>query len=517
MTLAACAPEATPPDLAQIYTRVAEEAGQRPLITVPGTLGSRLVDRATGTVIWGGGASRGLSADPDDPDEAALIALPIPGPEVALVDLANSVGPDGILDSAQADVLGIPIDIEVYGGVRRVLRAGGFRPQGGTYDRAPAGPGRDRDAGPKRGIALTPPAAVPEPQVLRDNFGFAYDWRRDLIASVQEFDRFVRAHQQDLADRQGAQTGLRVDPDQITFDLLAHSMGGLIARYYLMYGAVDLPTDGSLPPLTWAGARAFNRVVLVAPPNGGSIIAMDNLVNGKSFGPFQPDYPGALLATHPSVWQLMPRARHGRLRWADGTPGPDPYDPAVWNRFGWGLADPEAGPLLATLMPDLPDPAARAARARAHQARLIARAAQFHRAMDRVATPPEGLELFLVVGGGFETPAAATVEPGTGALTLSAVEEGDGVVLRSSVLLDERPGSTLRGGLRSPLRFGTTLFLPDEHVRLTQNPVFGDNLLFWLLERPRDVAELARPSAGPDLGGAIEAVMGGVPELRDGR
>jgi hypothetical protein len=289
----------------------------------------------------------------------------------------------------------------------------------------------------------------------------------------------------------------------VRFDLLVHSMGGLIARYYLMHGAVDLPDDGSLPPINWAGAEHFNRVVFVAPPNAGSIYALENLVNGKRLGPFQPFFPPAMIGTHPSTYELMPRARHNRVTvtTADGQEQADPYDPALWQRFGWGLADPGAAELLAWLMPEIADPAERRARALAHQARLLARAEQFHRAIDRWAPPPEHLELFLVVGGGYETGASAIVDGKSGALRLDAVEEGDGVVLRASALLDERQGGEKTEELRTPLRFKTVLFLPDEHLKLTENPVFGDNLLFWLREQPRDPSQLSRPRTPTMLAG----------------
>ncbi|MEM1343310.1 MAG: hypothetical protein AAGI34_01875, partial [Pseudomonadota bacterium] len=192
------------------------------------------------------------------------------------------------------------------------------------------------------------------------------------------------------------------------------------------------------------------------------------------------------------------RARHERVREANGN-ALDLYDPALWERHGWGLLDPEAEALRAWLMPEIADPGARLDRARRHQARLIARAKAFHAAMDRPASPPPRLETFLVVGGGFATPAAAEVDPASGSFTLTTREEGDGVVLRASVLLDERQGGTAGGGLRTPLDVDTTLFLPDEHVELTKNPVFGDNLLFWLLERPRNVEDLAEPGTASGL------------------
>jgi triacylglycerol esterase/lipase EstA (alpha/beta hydrolase family) len=51
----------------------------------------------------------------------------------------------------------------------------------------------------------------------------------------------------------------------VKFDIVAHSMGGLVARYYLRYGTQDLPPDGSLPELTWAGAQYVDNLIMVGP------------------------------------------------------------------------------------------------------------------------------------------------------------------------------------------------------------------------------------------------------------
>ncbi len=530
LLLAGCAAEPGLPDLATIYARVAEAGGaeaRRPLITVPGTLGSRLRDTESGALVWGGG-SRGLSADPDDPAEAALIALPIPGPGTPIAELRDSVVAAGILDVAAPEVFGIPLDIEVYGGILRTLSAGGFR--SATRSRLLD---NLRFRGDAESAAPEPePVATPEETVRRamapagptfedyariagaqaDAFRFDYDWRRDIPALAAEFHRFVMRRKRQVAAARALETGRSVAPESVTFDLLAHSMGGLVVRYYLMHGPAPLAETGPLPPITWEGARHFHRVVIVATPNAGSILAMDNLVNGKTLGPLQPFYPAALLATHVSPWQLFPRARHRRLLEAGTGRALDPLDPALWERHRWGLLDPAAEGLRATLMPEVA-PSARLDRARAHQARLLARAARFQAAMDRWAPKPEALEMFLVVGGGFATPASAEVDPATGALALAGREEGDGVVLRASVLLDERQGREGGAALETPLRFDTTLFLPDEHVELTKNPVFGDNLLFWLLEQPRDAGRLAEPRrAGLAAGAEFRAAAAPAPE-----
>jgi len=489
LLLAGCASAPEQPDLQSIYREVARasEPGEHPLITVPGLLGSRLVEPESGAVVWGGGARTGLSADPEDPADMRRIALPVVPRKAPFADISDDVVARGVLERAEAEVLGVPFVVDVYGGVLDLLAAGGFRSTPEPSPDAPVyGPGGAPNFAAYRRVASD----------AANDFRFAYDWRRDISSLARAFHRFVQQRKRRVAAIRSLYDGRSVRPEEVRFDLLAHSMGGLVARYYLMHGTAPLGEEGALPPLTWAGAEHFRRAVFVAPPNAGSILAVDNLVNGKRFAPLQPKFPAALLATHPSVWQLFPRERHRRLAEEGGEPL-DPLDPAVWERFGWGLLDAEGADVRAALMPELPDDAARRARARAHQARLMRRARRFQRAMDRWGTPPAHLETFLVVGGGFRTPAAAEVTPETGALAIAAEEEGDGVVLRASALLDERQGGEGAGRLRTPLRFDTTLFLPDEHVEITRNPVFGDNLLFWLLEQPRDAAMLAEPDRPP--------------------
>lgn len=495
LALAGCTEKPKLPDLEAIYQRTAAAEGdsrqRRPLIGVPGTLGSRLVDRASGRVIWGDSGSRGISADPEDPFEYKLIALPIARGDEPLTALTDTIAPAGILETAEAEVLGIPIDINVYGEALRVLSDGGF-----SVDRRPSGVDARDEARPEEQTtsrAATPTAVAVDPKIAAgqvdddfDSFQFDYDWRRDLIETAHKFGDFLDRKRADVARARG------VPPYKVRFDMLAHSMGSLVSRYFLMYGRADPSPDGPLPSVTWAGAEYFDRVVFVAPPNGGSVIAMDNLINGKEIGPLQPVYPAAMLGTHPAAYQLMPRARHRRVL-MNGEPMDALYDPAFWQKMGWGLADPTADNQLQLIMPDEPDAGRRRVRALAHQARLLRRAKVFHQMMDNWAPPPAHLDLFLVVGGGFETPAVAEIDTEATSFRIIATEEGDGVVLRASALLDERMDGNLDTGFRSPLRFKTTLFLPDEHVELTRNRVFGDNLLFWLLEAPRGGNRLVQP------------------------
>lgn len=465
--LAACAPEPKAPNLGVLYDAAAnfESQDRRPVISIPGTLGSRLVDRETGVIMWGGANS--LSVDPDIPENARLIALPIGEGDETLRALRDEIRPDGVLRVARASVLGIPLELDIYRGVISTLIAGGFDFRETREEERTA-----------REINL-------------DSFEFPYDWRRDIVEAAHDLDYFVtRKRDQVKAIRQQVFGG---EPKPVKFDLISHSMGGLVTRYFLMYGGVDLPEDGSLPEVTWAGAENVGRVVFIAPPNTGSVLSFENLVNGKSLGPFQPTFEPAILGTHVSTYELFPRDRHRRVRIKGSKESVSLFDVELWDRYGWGILNPDQDDMLKILMPDEPTAAGRRTRAKGHLTKILARADQFQRAIDRPVDVPEDLDLYLVVGGGFETPAIVEYDPETRRVEIVKLEEGDGVVLRASSLFDERQDGNYDLGLRSPVEYQSVLLLPEEHVDITKSPVFGDNLLFWLLEAPRTGDQLVRP------------------------
>ena len=107
------------------------------------------------------------------------------------------------------------------------------------------------------------------------------------------------------------------------------------------------------------------------------------------------------------------------------------------------------------------------------------------RAMDRPAEAPERLEMFLVAGDAVSTPSRVSIRSADGSVKVIEHGPGDGLVLRSSALLDERMGGSWQPRLITPVDFRAILFLPDDHLGLTESEVFRDNVLFWLLEDPR--------------------------------
>jgi pimeloyl-ACP methyl ester carboxylesterase len=269
----------------------------------------------------------------------------------------------------------------------------------------------------------------------------------------------------------------------VRFDIAAHSMGGLVTRYFLMYGGQDLPADGSLPRLTWEGAELVERVILIGTPNAGSAMAFRELVEGTQLAPVLPSYSPALMGTFPSVYQLLPRPRHRPVVWDGDSKQPvDILDPEVWERMGWGLAAPSEAGMLEVLMPEVSDAAQRRAVALQVQRRMLSRAKAFMRALDRPAKLPPHVRLYLVAGDSEPTLEQVSIGSTDGRIDVGDTGPGDGTVLRSSVLLDERVGNAWSPQLVTPLDFHSALLLPNDHLGLTRDEVFRDNVLFWLLE-----------------------------------
>lgn len=446
------------PDLGELYNRAAQtsDRDRNPILVIPGILGSKLVTRDSDRLVWG--SFIGSFANPQKPEGARLMALPM-AEGVPLRDLRDDIVPGGVLDSITVSLLGMPVELGAYVHILRTLGVGGYKDQS-------LGESGSIDYGDDHFTC----------------FQFAYDWRRDIVESAKRLHEYVLDRRAFVKRQFAERYGLK-DP-VIKFDLVAHSMGGLVTRYYLRYGTQDLPADGSLPKLTWEGARYVERAVLIGTPNAGSLQSLIQLVEGADFAPIVPDYPAAVLGTMPSIYQLLPRGRHGAVveAWDPEVKIPDYMEPAFWENAGWGLADPDQDPLLRVLLPDVADAAERRRIALDHQAKLLKRARQFMRAMDRPASPPDGLSLHLIAADSLPTDAVVAVDRDSGEMTVFDKEPGDGTVLRASALMDERQGVEWSPKVKTPIDWESVLFLFDDHLGMTRNPIFTDNILYFLLE-----------------------------------
>jgi len=448
------------PNLGELYDQAAKvnDLDRNPIIVIPGILGSKLRANGDGTVAWG--SFIGAYADPREPEGARLLALPM-SRGLGLAELQDEVKPSSVLDSITVSILGLPFEQGAYVHILRTLGAGGYRDEGFAS-------AFDIDYGEEHFTC----------------FQFPYDWRRDIVESAKDLHNYILKQRADVS-KQFAEKYGETDRD-VKFDLVAHSMGGLVARYYLRYGPQDLPADGSLPELTWEGAQYVHRAVLIGTPNAGSLKALEQLVEGADFSPVTPSYSPSILGTMPSIYQLLPRERHGAIVDADNPDQmlDDYMNPTFWEKMGWGLASSEQGDLLAALMPEIDDPEERRRTALDHQAKALRNAAQFMRAIDRPASPPEGLSLHLIAADSEPTDAIAAIDLETGGVEIIDEEPGDGVVLRTSTLMDERKGKPWTPKLQTPIDWDSVLFVFDDHQGMTRNPVFTDNILYFLLEAP---------------------------------
>ncbi|MEM9291939.1 MAG: hypothetical protein AAGD01_09680 [Acidobacteriota bacterium] len=457
LSITGCRSGVEVPDLLGIYDQVAKYHDQHrnPVVVIPGILGTKLVHENSGQIVWG--AFGGSAVDPREADGARIFSLPMEtGSE--LRELTDEVVTDGVLEKIEVRLAGLPIELQAYVEILATLGAGGYRDQDFR--------GTVVDYGDDHFTC----------------FQYPYDWRRDNVESAQNLYRFLRERQAYVTEERRKRWG--EDQDPVRFDVIAHSMGGLVLRYMLRYGDADLPADGSMPELTWAGAELVGRAILVGTPNAGAIDALAQLIEGRKFGPFTPRFEPALIGTLPSLYQLLPRPRHGALLDSSGETV-DFLQPALWRERGWGLANPGQDEILAQLLPQL-SPSARRTVALEHLDKSLRRARQFHGALDLPATPPQGTRLMLFAGDAELTSSAARFDADRHRLSFLATAPGDGTVLRTSALMDERlDPSVPKAGLSSPIHWSQVSFIFSDHLGITSAPEFSDNVLYLLLEEPR--------------------------------
>ncbi len=433
------------PDLQRLYAASMRSDQQPPVILIHGVYGAKLRDRA-GQERWPGGASGLLFPSFEH------LALPIDPQTLA-------VGDDGLQAYALLDrVLGR----DFYAAIVRTLESAGGYVRG-----VPGQPMRNRG---------------------RQYYVFLYDWRRDNIDSVRALDALIERIRADYR-----RPDLRVD-------LIAHSNGGLIARYYARYGRVDL-LDGNDFPVTEAGAAKLRRLILLGTPNLGSVSAVTAFVTGARAGPRR--MPPEVLLTMPSAYQLLPHALNTWL--IDGAGRPlqrDVFDVETWRGFQWGVFDPA---LRERVRRHYADPAAgerQLAVLDRYFAKQLERGRRFTWALT-VAEPAHALRPIVLGGDCEQTPARLLVEEVDGDSVLRLwpdqiarprpgvdyaarmLEPGDGTVTKASLLARESLDPAMPRHPYSHFPLDYPVFLCERHDRLAGNPSFQDNLLHALLSVDR--------------------------------
>jgi len=300
--------------------------------------------------------------------------------------------------------------------------------------------------------------------------GFGYDWRRDMASEVERLHEVIVVASEERRIRTG---NPRVD-------IVAHSMGTQLVRWYLQYGTAPVPTDGSLPELTWAGVRYVERALLVAAPNLGEARALEVMLHGAEEHPLLPTYPPAVLATFPGAFELLPRPRDKRVVWADNGEAVDLYDAALWEALKWGPFAEDQDEALRALLPEVTTRSERLALVRKHMTACLEHARHFHEALDRPAPPPPEVQIHSFVGDGHPTPAVLRVNRRTGKVKWARMEPGDGTATRTSAL-----GQSLADPHGLPtITPDSVHFSGAQHLPIVGDPLFINQALYLLLEAP---------------------------------
>jgi pimeloyl-ACP methyl ester carboxylesterase len=453
------------PDLGRIFAGVRERKGKRPVIVIPGILGSRIVNRRTGEVVW-------PSVFRSDVDGLSLPTTP------DLLNNRDELVAARIVEAAR--LAKIAPEVYVYHHLLRALEEyGGYRE--GDWANPPEGGDRDTF------------------------YVFPYDWRRDNVESARMLVKRVEALK------------LKLGRPDLRFNVVAHSMGGLVARYAAMYGDRDLPPAGEAPRPDWAGANFVNKIFMFGTPNAGSAEAFSVLLEGYSVTEGLRRRVRLLnklsredVMTAPSIFQLLPHA--GAVRFLDRDMRPlsvDLYDPAVWRRYGWSAAnDPEFRAAYGrgdARGQEAPTGHGTLADLDAYLDAVLARARRFHEALDARSAGEAPVKLFAFGGDCEETLSAPVImqDEKTGRwLTLTRPKSlrgsdgrrlkreevvramytpGDGRVTRDSLM-----GAGLGDGRASalyetPLPVAYAAFACDLHSELQNNRTLQDNALTLLV------------------------------------
>lgn len=419
LLLGGCVSVSRTPDLARLYGNQLDNSEPRPVIIIPGLMGSSL-DTADGRELWPG--SIGALAFSDYQE---------------LTDSTLDVRPGRVIDGVAG--------LDFYGALVDTLEtAAGFRR---------AQPGQPQRSGE-----------------LRRYYLFAYDWRQSNILAAAQLHRLIEQIRVDFAD-----------PD-LQVDIIAHSNGGLIARYYLQYG----PTDTRQPdwqPQPWqGGTERIRRLAMLGTPNLGSVISTLRLHEGYKLN--VRTIPVSVMVHFATPYETMPMPESRMLIDANGTPMDiDLYDLQTWRGNRWSVFAPEfdGSPALHAVF-----------------AAHLETARKFQHALS-VPLRDTRTEIALFGGDCLPTRQRALVEKRQGQLALLAdagdlqdrrpnvdyghllFSQGDGLVTRASQVARAQDIYARQGITANLFNAEQTVFLCEKHTALTANPFFQNNLLYFLL------------------------------------
>ncbi|MDB2705307.1 hypothetical protein N9Y67_02070 [Pseudomonadota bacterium] len=434
------------PDLHRLYMQSMEVHDQPPVVLIHGVLGSTIRDKKKKAELWPGSATRLFLNDYSD------IALDID--PVTLNPMPNNTEAYAISEGA--------VGKDFYGKIVRTLG------DSGGYKLAHVGEKVD--------------------PTNKNYYVFHYDWRQDNVASAGELADFIEQIRVDYND-----PALKVD-------IVAHSMGGLISRYYIRYGKQDVIDGNDFDKkLTMYGAERVRRVILLGTPNLGSVKTLNLFITGVKLG--LNSIGTETLATMPSLYQLFP---HPLNDWIITSKGKsldrDLFDINIWRRFQWSIFNSDVRQNILEKFESKQQGEAYLVTLEAYFEKHLERARRFVWSLT-IPLPEEHPKLTVFGGGCSLTAARIIVEEVEGESLIRMypdeitqavegidydallLEPGDGSVTKASLLGRNTLDPSVKQHEHIFLPIQQSFFLCVSHSSLTGNLNFQDNLLNTLLSR----------------------------------
>lgn len=429
-----------------------EGPARNPVIVIHGLLGARLEDTAKKENIWGNFALSEMMSG----GKFGRLAHPMQKGK-PLKDIHNSVQATGLLEKAEILVMGVQLQLDNYDILVKTLEDCGYVPN-------------------------TKP--LPKNKHFYSQFIFYYDWRRDISENAVELEKFIQKQRTYLQKEYERLYGIK-DYD-VQFDLIAHSMGGLLARYFVRYGGTLLPEkEEENLPVTWKGGEYVDKVIIIGTPNAGYVDTLLELTEGLRLVAASPAYPKTVIGSFVSYYQMLPNAEGKHIVWEDSKEPVDYFALETWLKFKWGLADPKQDKWLKEIMPEVPTSGERYAVAVDHLDKCLRRARQFKKAMQIHAEAyPDDIAVYLIAGDAVLTNHTLGVSPKEGLLKVLDRDAGDGKITAASARLDLRDGGDWLFFTNSPINWSGVYYFQGSHMGIMNSEVFGSNLRFILMGLP---------------------------------
>ncbi len=432
------------PDLKRLFAESKMVTDQPPVIFIHGVLGSKLKHRETGVEGWFSSPLKLLF------DEYKHLAMEI-DPET--LELKQN---DYVPFALAGDIIGK----DFYGNIIKTLV------EYGGYQHATAGDEINTEE--------------------KNLYTFIYDWRQDNVQNARELADLVDQIQKDY------------DDPNLKVDIVAHSMGGLIARYYVRYGRLDVTNDNDFPVNLYGGERV-RRIILLGTPNLGSVKMLNGFLDGIKIG-FKEINPETL-ATMPALFQLLP---HPLNNWIVTSEGKnlrrDLFDIDTWRSFQWAIFDPNVRQRIIDSFESKAEAEAHLETLERFFNKTIERARRF---VWSLSIPlPENHPLLIVFGSDcYLTPARIIVEEVEGESLIRMypeeitqpvanidyqsllLEPGDTAVTKASLMGRNVLDPSIPRHKYSFFPLDHVILLCEKHNSLTGNINFQNNLLNALLIR----------------------------------